>query len=148
VRELASSTISGFVRCGFLSIEHLKLQFKEQSKIKLSKRNAQEMVDGVIHSGNEDPLIRRHCGVLGLAALVQSCPYSVPDWLPEIIDSLSTHLHDPAPIPVRYLYIPYICMYVYIVLKKYIHFKCTFTSNVHCVFTSNVHSLQSLFMCI
>ena len=50
-------------------------------------------------------LVRRHCGVLGLAALVQACPYTVPDWLPEVVDELSTHLHDPAPIPVSILII-------------------------------------------
>ena len=45
-------------------------------------------------------LVRHHCGVLGLAALVQSCPYTVPDWLPAVLDELTLHLNDPAPIPV------------------------------------------------
>lgn len=42
----------------------------------------------------------RHSGVLGLAALVEACPYSVPEWLPEILDEMALHLHDPAPIQV------------------------------------------------
>ncbi len=45
--------------------------------------------------------MKRHCGVLGLAALVEAYPYSVPMWLPEVIDELAMHLHDPAPIAVR-----------------------------------------------
>ena len=49
----------------------------------------------LLHAGH---LVRRHCGVLGLAALVEACPYTVPDWLPDTVDELSTHLHDPAPI--------------------------------------------------
>ena len=45
--------------------------------------------------------MRRHSGVLGLAALVEACPYSVPEWLPEILDEMVLHLHDPAPIQVN-----------------------------------------------
>lgn len=44
--------------------------------------------------------MRRHSGVLGLAALVGACPYSVPDWLPDVLDEMALHLHDPAPIQV------------------------------------------------
>ena len=39
--------------------------------------------------------------MLGLAALVGACPYSVPEWLPDILDEMALHLHDPAPIQVR-----------------------------------------------
>ena len=45
-------------------------------------------------------LVKRHSGVLGLAALVEACPYSVPMWLPDVVDELALHLHDPAPIQV------------------------------------------------
>lgn len=45
-------------------------------------------------------LTRRHSGVLGLAALVEACPYSVPEWLPDVLDEIAVHLHDPAPIEV------------------------------------------------
>ena len=44
--------------------------------------------------------MRRHAGVLGLSALVESCPYSVPSWLPGVLDEFSLHLQDPAPISV------------------------------------------------
>ena len=45
-------------------------------------------------------LVLRHSGVLGLAALVEAYPYTVPDWLPEVLDNISVHLNDPAPINV------------------------------------------------
>lgn len=45
-------------------------------------------------------LVKRHSGVLGLGALVEACPYSVPMWLPEVVDELALHVHDPAPIQV------------------------------------------------
>ena len=46
-------------------------------------------------------LVKRHAGVLGLAALVDACPYTVPEWLPSVLDHISDHLRDPAPIQVR-----------------------------------------------
>ena len=49
-------------------------------------------------------LVLRHSGVLGLAALVEAYPYTVPDWLPEVVDELSGHLNDPAPINVNHCY--------------------------------------------
>ena len=45
-------------------------------------------------------LVKRHAGVLGLAALVEACPYTVPKWLPSVLDHISDHLRDPAPIQV------------------------------------------------
>ena len=47
--------------------------------------------------------MRRHSGVLGLAALVEACPYSVPEWLPEVLIEIAAHNHDPAPIQVFFL---------------------------------------------
>jgi len=45
-------------------------------------------------------LVKRHAGVLGLAALIEACPYTVPEWLPSVLDHISDHLRDPAPIQV------------------------------------------------
>lgn len=44
--------------------------------------------------------MKRHYGVLGLSALIEACPYSVPEWLPEVIEHVASHNHDPAPIRV------------------------------------------------
>ena len=46
-------------------------------------------------------LVKRHSGVLGLAALIGACPYTVPDWLPDVIAEMALHQHDPAPLQVR-----------------------------------------------
>ena len=47
-------------------------------------------------------LVKRHSGVLGLAALIGACPYTVPDWLPEVIAEMVSHQHDPAPLQVNW----------------------------------------------
>ena len=46
-------------------------------------------------------LVKRHSGVLGLSSLIEACPYSVPEWLPEVLVQVASHNHDPAPIQVR-----------------------------------------------
>ena len=48
-------------------------------------------------------LVRRHSGVLGLAALVESSPYSVPRWLPEVLEEMAQHLYGPMTIQVIYI---------------------------------------------
>lgn len=47
-------------------------------------------------------IVKKHSGVLGLAALVEACPYTVPKWLPDVLDEIASHLHDPIPIQVQY----------------------------------------------
>lgn len=37
--------------------------------------------------------------MLGLCAVVNSCPYDIPPYLPDILMLLGDHLHDPQPIP-------------------------------------------------
>ena len=39
--------------------------------------------------------------MLGLAALIGACPYTVPEWLPDVLDHITNHLRDPAPIQVE-----------------------------------------------
>ena len=39
--------------------------------------------------------MRRHGGVLGLAACVQAFPHTIPDAVPDILVVLSKHAHDP-----------------------------------------------------
>ncbi len=56
------------------------------------------MITIFLYSGH---LVLRHSGVLGLAALVEAYPYTIPDWLPEVVDELSGHVNDPAPINVN-----------------------------------------------
>lgn len=40
----------------------------------------------------------RHCGVLGLSALVLCHPYDLPDFMPAVLHRLCRHVNDVAPI--------------------------------------------------
>ena len=74
-----------------------------------SRRNATEEVkreEEKPQEGNREEdkeavkaaILRRHAGVLGLAALVGAYPYDVPAWMPEILVLLAQHVLDPMPI--------------------------------------------------
>lgn len=52
-------------------------------------------------SPRQDALVKRHSGVLGLAALVEACPYTVPDWLPDVLSEMAQNLHGPMAIQVK-----------------------------------------------
>jgi len=44
-------------------------------------------------------LRKLHAAILGVTALIEAFPYSVPTWLPDLIlDVLSRHTYDPLPI--------------------------------------------------
>lgn len=53
-------------------------------------------------------LIKRHSGVLGLTALVESCPYTVPAWLPEVLHELAQQMNEEMTIRVRTVQSDYI----------------------------------------
>ncbi|KAG8998807.1 hypothetical protein FRB90_012229 [Tulasnella sp. 427] len=63
---------------------------REASRISLPARNTSKYAS---------ELRRLHAAVLGVTALIDAFPYSVPSWLPELIgDVLSRHTYDPIPI--------------------------------------------------
>lgn len=48
---------------------------------------------------NYDKVLRtRHAAVLGLIALIRAYPFTVPEWMPALIDHLSKYATDPSPI--------------------------------------------------
>ena len=65
-------------------------------------------------------LVKRHAGVLGLAALVEACPYTVPEWLPSVLDHISDHLRDPAPIQVLKVFVATIYIAIGYFLLKHV----------------------------
>lgn len=98
VRELAATTLSGFLQCNFLSIdEPLQAHFESLSKTRLPKRKRRELCSVVDTIPSAD-LVHRHAGVLGLSACILSSPYDVPSWMPQILMDLSAHLNDTQPI--------------------------------------------------
>ncbi|XP_056326451.1 proteasome activator complex subunit 4A isoform X1 [Danio aesculapii] len=98
VREMAATTLSGFLQCNFLSIdEPMQAHFESLSKTRLPKRKRREL-GSVVDTIPSADLVRRHAGVLGLSACILSSPYDVPTWMPQILMDLSAHLNDTQPI--------------------------------------------------
>ncbi|KAG9011119.1 hypothetical protein FRB94_009262 [Tulasnella sp. JGI-2019a] len=92
VRERAASTLSGILRCSpRRTILLLKERFTRQaSKVSLPARN---------NASYARCLRQLHAAILGVTALIDAFPYSVPSWLPELIgDVLSRHAYDPIPV--------------------------------------------------
>lgn len=97
VREASSPTLSGMIHCEFTRLTpKLLAKFKQRANEPLCKRK-QPNGATVIEPKN---IITRHSGILCLCACVDAHPYSVPDYLPDILTFLSDHLTDPQPISV------------------------------------------------
>lgn len=47
---------------------------------------------------DDNTLIRRHGGVLGLCSLIESSPYGIAEWMPETLMKLAPFVNDPVPI--------------------------------------------------
>nr|CAB3265251.1 proteasome activator complex subunit 4B [Phallusia mammillata] len=98
VCQMASVTLSGLIQCGVMkcSDDLLKHAYSLcRTRLKSKKQAAPESVpEGEL----QKRLLKRHSGVLILSACVLSSPYSVTDWMPQVLMKLSEHLHDPQPI--------------------------------------------------
>lgn len=77
-------------------------EFKKKAKTKLYKReHSSHAHTEIIRKNLKIDAIRiRHAAVLGMCAFIQAHPYSVPKYVPSIIEYLSPHMNDPQPIPV------------------------------------------------
>ena len=56
-------------------------------------------------------LVKRHGGILGLCSIVNSHPYDVPSYLPDVLTYLCQFTNDPVPIQVsfaKFIYILYL----------------------------------------
>lgn len=92
VRQLASQVLSGLFHCHFIGVDqrrHLVSRFSSEASAPLVARVSPEYGAG---------LVRRHCAVLGLCAVVAAAPYHIPDHLPAVLTTLSYHARDPPPI--------------------------------------------------
>jgi proteasome activator subunit 4 len=93
VREAAALCLSKLLQCGYFSLStELTKHFTQMAAVKLpqTKKKAAEF-----RSLNSKALVRRHGGVLGLAACVRAFPHTIPEALPDILVALSKHAHDP-----------------------------------------------------
>ncbi|XP_033120997.1 proteasome activator complex subunit 4-like [Anneissia japonica] len=99
VREAAATTLSGLFHCGFFRIDsQLQKDFEKMCKTKLPAKRLRLQDPQFNAEAFYSSIIQRHAGVLGLSACIQSCPYDVPVWMPQILMDLTDHLHDPQPI--------------------------------------------------
>ncbi|XP_048863845.1 proteasome activator complex subunit 4A isoform X1 [Brienomyrus brachyistius] len=98
VREMAATTLSGFLQCNFLSMDGpMQAHFEALCKTRLPKRRRREPGSAMDTIPSAD-LVRRHAGVLGLSACILSSPYDVPTWMPQLLMDMSAHLNDTQPI--------------------------------------------------
>ncbi len=67
------------------------------SKVQARKKD-KETGKVIVNMAN---LVKRHGGVLGLCAIVQSCPYDVPSYLPDTVTYICSFINDPVPIQVK-----------------------------------------------
>nr|DBA27145.1 TPA: hypothetical protein GDO54_011320 [Pyxicephalus adspersus] len=98
VREMAATTLSGFLQCSFLTMDvSMQAHFEQLCKTRLPKKRKRDFGLAVDTIPSAD-LVKRHAGVLGLSACILSSPYDVPTWMPQLLMDLSAHLNDPQPI--------------------------------------------------
>ncbi|KAF5337122.1 hypothetical protein D9611_003196 [Ephemerocybe angulata] len=92
VREMAATTLSGILR---LSPRRSVLTLKDRF-VRLSKNS--HLPDRT--DPNYNAAVRqRHAAILGICALVDSYPYTVEKWMPDLLTTvLAEHTYDPIPI--------------------------------------------------
>lgn len=97
VRETASLTLSGFLRCSQRPMIHvLKERFLREMEVKLPRRT---LNPGSINPAYQTKLVELHAAVLGAVAIVEAFPYTVPKFIPPLIaDTLAPRVSEPMPI--------------------------------------------------
>ncbi|KAF8624763.1 hypothetical protein AX15_005657 [Amanita polypyramis BW_CC] len=92
VREMAATTLSGILR---LSPRRSILMLKDRF-VRLAKSSRLP--------NRQDPkynkaIRQRHAAILGICALVDSYPYTIEKWMPDLLTNvLAEHTYDPIPI--------------------------------------------------
>ncbi|EDR15426.1 uncharacterized protein LACBIDRAFT_301740 [Laccaria bicolor S238N-H82] len=92
VREMAARTLSGILRLSpRRSIITLKDRFVRLAKNSFIPHRQDPSYNTAVR--------RRHAAILGICALVDSYPYTVEKWMPELLTNvLAEHTYDPIPI--------------------------------------------------
>lgn len=98
VRQLASVTLGGLVRCSQRdAIQSLLTQFSEKIRVRIPKRKRDKVTGkNVEPAGFAEAVLRKHAGVLGISCLINAFPYEVPEWMPVILCQLADCMSDPA----------------------------------------------------
>jgi proteasome activator subunit 4 len=104
VRELASVTLGDFIRIAsekkvkeflthFKKVSHPPKKRRRVVKSQTTTDSSTATTTTTTTTQSYDPLYV----VLGLSALVRSCPYEIPDWLPDILSRLASFNQYKAP---------------------------------------------------
>jgi len=92
VREMAATTLSGVLR---LSPRRSQLTLKDRF-VKLLRRSPLPNRQSPIYNA---AIRQRHAAILGICSLIDSYPYTVERWMPELLSNvLAEHAYDPIPI--------------------------------------------------
>jgi proteasome activator subunit 4 len=92
VREMAALTLSGILR---LSPRRSVLILKDRFLRLLKNSHIPARQDPIYNKA----IRQRHAAILGICALVDSYPYTVEKWMPELLTNvLAEHTYDPIPI--------------------------------------------------
>jgi proteasome activator subunit 4 len=92
VREMASTTLSGLVRC---SQRRLIKSLLPRFTTTIQKYNRLPKRDSPKYSS---ALLDLHASILGATALLAAFPYDVLDWMPDLICIVSRHNDSPVPV--------------------------------------------------
>lgn len=98
VRQLASVTLGGLVRCSQRdAIQSLLTQFTSKMQVRVPKRKRDKVTGkNVEPAGFAEAVLEKHAGVLGISCLINAFPYEVPEWMPTILCQLADCMSDPA----------------------------------------------------
>uniref|UniRef100_A0A0K2T807 Proteasome activator complex subunit 4 n=1 Tax=Lepeophtheirus salmonis TaxID=72036 RepID=A0A0K2T807_LEPSM len=106
VRSKAAKILCGLLHSKFLGDEAFtKLLKLFRSKIRLCmtrdnrKSKFSKKKSLTPNLSTKEKLAEFHSGILGLCSFVEAYPYEVPEFVPDILIELETHLHDPTPVP-------------------------------------------------
>jgi len=101
VRETAKNVLTALIQSTNLKnidkIKILQQRFEKLARTKLPKRNYETAETGFNKKMNIK-LRKKHCGILGLSALILSVPYTCPQWLPAVLSFVSVFDRERAPI--------------------------------------------------
>ncbi|KAJ2642127.1 Proteasome activator BLM10, partial [Coemansia sp. RSA 1694] len=97
VRHIASTSLTSLVKCASSNvIADINSKFSAKISTRLPRvRYGKPLKDSAAYSRLA---LTRHAGVLGLSCLVLAFPYTIPDWLPEVLVLLAGCIDDPNPI--------------------------------------------------
>ncbi|KAJ1729070.1 Proteasome activator BLM10 [Coemansia biformis] len=97
VRQAALSALTSLVKCSSSRvIADMNSRFSAKLDAPLPRvRRGRQPADPAAYARM---VLNRHAGVLGLSCLVLAFPYTIPDWLPEVLVRLSGCIDDPNPI--------------------------------------------------